>query len=439
MPNPPLVTRTSRPAPTRQAAPQKPRTAVPGAGNAARQAGNRAKVTGTAMRVNLGRVFESETSDYYLLFGTSMFLLLIGLVMVLSASSVDSWLASGDFFGGFSRQLLFAVIGIPLMLLASRMPLVFWKKWAKFFLYLGGALQLLVFTPLGYETGGNRNWINIGGFTAQPSELIKIALAVWLGVILPISMNRNGHTWRVITPLVPGLAIIALVLLGGDMGTVIILSMIVFAGMFFAGLSWRVLMIPIVFAIGGFLLLTITSPNRMARFTSFLGASCTDYTNLCWQPLHGTWALANGGIFGVGLGNSKAKWSWLPAADNDYIFAIIGEELGLIGCIVVLGLFVLLAVTFLRIIRNAKDPMVRITTGAVMVWIIGQGFINIGVVLGVLPVLGVPLPLLSAGGTSLVATLIAIGVVLSFTREAAGKKMHVSKKERTAANGARRL
>jgi cell division protein FtsW len=150
---------------------------------------------------------------------------------------------------------------------------------------------------------------------------------------------------------------------------------------------------------------------------SFLNENCTDYTNACWQPLHGKWALANGGIFGVGLGQSKAKWSWLPAADNDYIFAIIGEELGMIGCLVVIGLFVTLAVAFIRIIRSANDPMVRIVTGGIMIWIVGQAFVNIGVVLGVLPVLGVPLPLLSSGGSALIMSLLAIGVVLSFTKE----------------------
>jgi cell division protein FtsW len=154
----------------------------------------------------------------------------------------------------------------------------------------------------------------------------------------------------------------------------------------------------------------------MNRIMSFLSENCSDYTNACWQPLHGKWALANGGIFGVGLGQSKAKWSWLPAADNDYIFAIIGEELGLIGALLIIVLFVVMAVTFTRIIRSAKDPLVRITTGGIMIWIVGQAFVNIGVVVGLLPVLGVPLPLLSSGGSALVMTLMAIGVVLSFTR-----------------------
>jgi cell division protein FtsW len=165
--------------------------------------------------------------------------------------------------------------------------------------------------------------------------------------------------------------------------------------------------------------MAILSPNRMARIMTFLDDECLDYENLCWQPLHGTWALANGGVFGLGLGNSREKYSWLPAASNDYIFAIIGEELGLIGAVVVLVMFVLLAVGFVRIIRRSSDPFVRITTGAILVWIIGQAFVNIGVVLRLLPVLGVPLPFISAGGTALLTSLAAIGIVLAFAREQA--------------------
>jgi cell division protein FtsW len=158
--------------------------------------------------------------------------------------------------------------------------------------------------------------------------------------------------------------------------------------------------------------------SRQNRIGSYLEGCTSDATQSCWQTIHGWWALASGGIFGVGLGNSKAKWSWLPEADNDFIFAIIGEELGLIGAILVLVLFIVLAVSFVRIIRANSDPFARIATAAVMVWLVGQAFVNIAVVLGILPVLGVPLPLISAGGSALVTSLIGIGIVLSFARHA---------------------
>ena len=368
-------------------------------------------------RIHLGKVFRADSPNFYLLLGITVLLVIIGLLEVLSASSVGSFLENGQFFGSFGRQAMFALVGLPLMMLVSQLPAVFWRKWATVILVSGIVAQLLVFTPLGYESGGNRNWITIGGFTAQPSEFLKLALVIWLGVYVPASIRRNGaNNWRVLIGASPAVVPILLVLAGGDLGTVIIMGMIVIAALFFAGVSLRVLLIPVAAGAAAVGVMAVTSPNRMSRIFSFLSENCTDYTNACWQPLHGKWALAGGGIFGVGPGNSKAKWSWLPAADNDYIFAIIGEELGLIGAVVVLLLFVFLAVAFVGIIKEATDPMVRITTGGVMIWIVGQAFVNIGVVVGVLPVLGVPLPLLSSGGTALIAALLAIGVVLSFAR-----------------------
>ena len=303
------------------------------------------------------------------------------------------------------------------MLGISRLPLVFFRKWANIALFVTIGLQLLVFTPLGVESGGNRNWLDIG-VQFQPAEMIKLTIAVWLGVNLPAIVDRVGpYSFRIFGGIFPVYIAMFVVLLGQDLGTVIILFAIVLGCLAFSGVAARMIAVPLVLGAIGVMFMALVSPNRIARVMSFLNENCTDYTNACWQPLHGKWALANGGIFGVGLGQSKAKWSWLPAADNDYIFAIIGEELGLIGCMVVIALFVILAVAFVRIIRMANDPMVRIVTGGIMIWIVGQAFVNIGVVVGVLPVLGVPLPLLSSGGSALIMTLLAIGVVLSFTKE----------------------
>ena len=376
-------------------------------------------------RFKLAQAFSAESPNFYLLAGTTILTVIFGLLMVLSASAVDSFLQNGGFFNAFTKQLGFAAIGIPLMLFVSRFSVSAYRRYANLLLISSAFLQLLVFTPLGYESGGNRNWLNLGVVTAQPSELIKVAIAIWLGVYLPPVIERNGReNWRVLLPLIPVGIVMLLVLAGGDLGTVIILFMILLGCLVFSGVAKRVIAIPVVFGVFGVLVMAITSPNRMARILSFMNANCIDYTNACWQPLHGKWALANGGFFGVGLGQSKAKWSWLPAADNDYIFAIIGEELGMLGALVVIGLFVVLTIAFLRIIRKANDPLVRIATGGIMVWIVGEAFINIGVVLGVLPVLGVPLPLLSNGGTALMATLVGIGVVLSFTKEEPAIKPH---------------
>jgi cell division protein FtsW len=286
---------------------------------------------------------------------------------------------------------------------------------------LGLVAQLLVFSPLGVSSGGNTNWIRIGNFNAQPSEFLKLALALWLGVALQRSMAKFNGTWKVLAPVGVAIITILFVLGGGDLGTAIVMFLIVLGCLIFAGINWRYIMMPIGLAIFAFFLLSIFSANRVARILTFFSNNCAIDTNAsslswCWQPLHGNWAMASGGLFGVGLGKSKMKWSWLPASDNDYIFAIIGEELGLIGCIVVLALLVVLAVSFLRVIREATDPMIRIATGGILMWLIGQAFINIAVVLGLIPVLGVPLPFISSGGTALLAALIGIGVVLSFAR-----------------------
>ncbi|MEO6944993.1 MAG: FtsW/RodA/SpoVE family cell cycle protein, partial [Lacisediminihabitans sp.] len=228
---------------------------------------------------------------------------------------------------------------------------------------------------------------------------------------------------EVAMPIVPVAgAALGLVLLGGDLGTVIILISIVLGAAYFAGVRLRILAVPVlILAAGAAILMSSGSGSRGLRIQAWLTGCASDslYSGTCWQTVHGWWALASGGIFGVGLGNSKAKWSWLPEADNDFIFAIIGEELGLLGAIVVLLLFIVLAIAFVRIIRASTDPFARVVISSVMVWIIGQAFVNIAVVLGILPVLGVPLPLISAGGSALVTTLFAIGIVLSFARHPA--------------------
>lgn len=372
--------------------------------------------------VAVRRIFATETPNYFLLLGTTIFLVAFGLVMVLSSSSIESRVANNSFFTSFLRQALYAAMAVPLMLLASRMPIAFWKRMARPAIVLGLGLQLLVFTPLGAEYGGNRNWLKIGGdngVTLQPSELVKLALIVWIAFVLTRLVGDLNDPKRFLVPVgVASVASLGLVLVGKDLGTAVIMLFIVFGCLYFAGVKLRYLGVAgvVVAALG--LVFAFASSSRTNRINAWING-CTEeqYYTFCWQPMHGTWALASGGIFGVGLGNSKAKWSWLPEADNDYIFAIIGEELGLIGAIVVLLLFILLAIGFIRIIRANTDPFARIVTSGVMIWLVGQALVNVAVVLGLLPVLGVPLPLISAGGSALISSLLAIGVVLSFARK----------------------
>ena len=339
--------------------------------------------------------------------------------MVLSSSSISSYAGSQGSFGVFWRQAIFAIVGVPLMLVISQLPVRIWRRWAWLPLVTGIALQLLVLTtPLGIEVGGNRNWIGIGGFNAQPSELIKVGLVAWLGVILAKKEPYLGRWGHVLIPALPvaGLGIFV-VMLGGDLGTVMIMTALVFGALFFAGIRLRMLVIPVIVGLVLTVIIALSSSSRLSRIENFLGIGSGDQSGLSYQNQHADWAMAAGGVFGVGLGNSKAKWLWLPAADNDFIFAIIGEELGLVGAIVVLALFVVLAVSFLRIVRSSTDLFSRVVTGSAMVWIIGQAFVNIAVVLQVIPVLGVPLPLISSGGSALVTTLVGIGLVLSIARQ----------------------
>ncbi len=365
------------------------------------------------------KLFAAETPEFFLLLGTTLFLLVFGLVMVLSSSAIESRIDDGNFFARASRQGLFALLGLPAMLLAARAPAAFWKRWAGIAVVVGVVLQMLVFTDLGYETGGNRGWLDFGAFTAQPSEVIKLALVLWLPWILVKKAGQLDEWRQVLFPIGPivGVALL-LVLLGNDLGSASIIIILTLGTLFFAGVRLRHLAAAVaVLAVGaaGFATLSLSRRDRIDAWLS----GCTDPNRLgneCWQTVHGWEALAHGGVLGVGLGNSAGKWSWIPEADNDFIFAIVGEELGLLGCLLVLALFVLLAICFVRIIRMSRDPFAKIATAAVMTWIIGQAFVNIAVVIGLLPVLGVPLPLVSAGGSALLTTMVAIGIVLSFAR-----------------------
>jgi cell division protein FtsW len=374
----------------------------------------------SSARISLGRVFQAESSNYFMLLGLTLFMVVFGLIMVLSSSSVDSHATTNNFFSAFWSQGIFALVGIPLMLIASRVPSRFWKRLVWFLLPAACLLQVLVLTtPLGLPAvGGNRNWLHIGALTGQPSEAIKVALVLWLGVVLGRKQDLL-HNWKhVVIPLIPiGGGAVLLVTLGGDLGTTMIMAGIILGALFFAGVKLRHLIIGSVIIAVAAILVALTSASRVGRISAFFGGTSAVNPDVQWQTNNGNYALASGGIFGVGLGNSHAKWSWLPAADTDFIFAVIGEELGLIGAVLVLVLFVLLAITFLRIINASTDPFARITTAAIMLWIIGQAFVNIGVVLGVIPVLGVPLPLISAGGTAMISSMFAIGIVLSFARE----------------------
>ncbi len=360
--------------------------------------------------------------SYYLVGGAALLLLAIGVVMVLSASSITSIRETGSPWGYFLDQAKFALVGIPAMVVASRVPVVWYRRLAWPALGLGLILQALIFTPLARGEKGNTNWIYIPGLgqTIQPSEFLKLALAVWLGLVLARKAHLLGQWQHVLVPgLVVAAVAIGLVLGGRDLGTALVVAAVVAGAMFVAGVPLRWFGAALVGGAAAVSFLVISSPNRLQRVTAVFGGDC-DETAACYQTLHGLYGLGTGGISGVGLGASREKWAYLPEAHNDYIFAILGEELGLLGTLLVLGLFAVLATGMFRIVRRHPDPFVKIATGAIGAWILGQALINIGVVIGFLPVIGVPLPLVSAGGSALIATLLAMGVVLAFARDEPG-------------------
>lgn len=356
-------------------------------------------------------------ANYQLLLGATLLLLVLGLVMVFSASSVESYASSGSAWGVSARQVMWAGLGVPLMFVASRMPTRFFRAIAYPVLALAIALLALVLVPgIGVEVNGSQNWLRIAGFQLQPSELSKIALVIWGADLLARKDKLLDDSKHMLVPLLPVAALLLmLVLAGGDLGTSLILMVIVASLLFFAGARWSVLLGLGGIALSAVLFLSFTTGYRKARLTSWLDPAA-DPLGSGWQALHGTYALASGGWWGLGLGASREKWGALPEAHTDFILAIIGEELGLVGTLVVLILFATVAFAGYRIAIGTRDPFVRLASASVTAWFVMQAVVNMGAVLGILPITGVPLPLVSYGGSSLVATLGALGMLMAFSR-----------------------
>jgi cell division protein FtsW len=361
--------------------------------------------------------FQAESIYFYRLAGLTIFLVVFGLVMVLSSSSIDSLVANRDAFYVFTRQSLFALAGFFFMVVISALKLPALRFSVRYALLLGFGMQLSV-PFIGITVNGNTNWISIFGLTLQPAEFLKVALIMYIAWFVSNREEEIDDPKRVLYPiLLVGGAALALVMIGRDLGTATIIALIVFGTSAIVGAPLKPLgQIFVLVAIAGVFAAT-SSASRMARITAWLNPGSPTSEAFNWQYEHGTWALAAGGIFGVGLGNSKMKWSWIPEVENDFIFAVIGEELGLIGALVVIGIFALLISSLIGIMNRSESTFSRVLVVGVIVWIVSQSAVNIAVVLGVLPVLGVPLPLISAGGSSMIATLGAIGLVLAIEKD----------------------
>ena len=375
------------------------------------------------------RSFQGPLTVYYVLISVTCMLLAIGLMMVLSASSVYSYRNfDHDSYQVFTKQLTWVIIGLPTAFIASRMPHKYLRRLAWPALAVALLLLVLVQTSLGHTVNGNRNWLRIGPVQLQPSEIAKLAIVLWSAAVLSKKEKMLDQTRHIFVPVLPVVLIVtALVLLGHDLGTAVVVIAIALGVLWVAGLPmwWfgTAILVASVAAWG----LAASSEERRTRMTTFL-SPFDHFAEEGWQAGNGLLGMSNGGLFGRGLSASQQKWGNLPEAHTDFIFAVIGEEWGLIGTLLVLSLFAALLWACVQLALTTEEPFVRYATAGVAVWWMVQMMINVGMVLALLPVIGLPLPLVSYGGSALVPTLVALGLVIGFARNEPEAKAALSDK-----------
>lgn len=379
----------------------------------------------------LKKSFDRPLTVYYVLIGTSSLLLAIGLMMVLSASSVYSYrLYDHDSYRIFFKQLQWVIVGLPVALLASRFPRrwLHWLAWPS--VVIAAVFLILVQTSLGYEVNGNRNWLRLGPLQIQPSEVAKLAIILWSAHVLSLKEKLLDRTIHILVPVVPVVSLMAgLVVIGHDLGTALVLFAILLGALWVAGLPGRWFGMSLAIVGVTVLGLAATSAERRERLTTFLNPF-QDFQGKGWQAGNGLLGMSNGGLFGRGLSASQQKWGNLPEAHTDFIFAVIGEEWGLFGTILVLLLFAALLWASIRLAMETKDPFVRYVSAGVTIWLMVQMMINIGMVLALLPVIGLPLPLVSYGGSALIPTLVALGLLIGFARNEPAAKAALADRKR---------
>jgi len=330
----------------------------------------------------------------------------------------------GNSFSIVLRQLIFAVLGVIGAVIAARMPLSLIRRLILPFLVVSVLLIIATFIPgVGIERNGNRNWLPLfGGFQLQPSEFAKLALVLWIADLYARRQKYLGTPRYVLTPMVPVAGVVGLlVVFQHDLGTAVVIFAVTVGMLWIAGLPRRHMWGILAGLFVGLLFAVANSPHRVERFLNFTNPEA-DPDSAGFQAIHGMMALARGGFWGVGLGGSRQKWGSLPEAHTDFILAVIGEELGLLGTLVVLVLFIVLGFAGIRVAMRTRDPFVRYAASGITIWLLIQAVINIGMVLGLLPVIGIPLPLISYGGSSLMVTLTALGVLLNCATTEPGAK-----------------
>ena len=356
-------------------------------------------------------------ASYYLLVSAAGLLLVFGLVMVLSASSVTAYAEYKSSYYYFIRQAMWLAMGLPVFFIASRMSIRFFRWLAYPILVASFVLLLAVMVPgIGITSNGSTRWVGAGSFVIQPSEFAKLGIALWGADLLARKYRMLGEWRHLLVPLVPVVTLFAaIVMMQPDMGTTLVIVTLLLALLWTVGAPGRLFagVLAVVATLASFL--AVLEPYRLARLTSFRDPF-NDAMGSGYQAVQGIYALSSGGWWGLGLGASREKWSYLPNAHTDFILAIIGEELGLIGTLMVVALFAVLAYAGIRIATRATDTFARLAAAAVTAWLIVQAVVNMAAVVGLVPITGIPLPLISAGGSALIPTLFAIGMLAAFAR-----------------------
>jgi len=367
------------------------------------------------------RVFKRPELPFYLIIWSVIALSALGLTMVLSASAVKSLQDNGSTYSIFIKQFFFLILAGGCAYWAFKVRGAIWLTIARYALLLSIIFLAMPLVPgLGKNVNGNRNWIEFAGFTLQPSEFAKLGLILWCALHLRMSeaKSETGFIKNPLLVVLPGAAAVEFFVLGErDLGTGILIFAILGGMIFIAGAPLKLFGYSFVSVAGVVATLVVTSPNRMHRFAAFLNPFADQYYKFAgWQPAHSIMGLASGGLFGAGLGASKQKWANLAEAHTDFIFAVIGEELGLLGTLLVLLLFAALIYGIFRVSLKTKDSFSRYATAGIACWFLVQVTVNIASVTSLLPVIGVTLPFISYGGSSLIANFMAIGFVLGVAR-----------------------
>ena len=370
-----------------------------------------------APRTRLGAWLGRPMTSFHLVIAVTALLTTLGLIMVLSASGVRSYDDDGSPWFIFARQVMWTVIGFVGFYIALRIPVRTIRKLAFAGFAVTIVLLVLVLVPgIGKISNGSRGWFVVAGLSMQPSELTKIAFVIWGSHLLAARRLEQASLREMLVPLVPAAVIaLGLIVIQPDLGQTVSLGIILLALLWYAGLPLRVFLSSLIAVVGAAAVLAVSAGYRNDRVRAWLDPGA-DPQDTGYQARQAKFAQANGGFFGDGLGQGSAKWSYLPNAHNDFIFAIIGEELGFIGAFGLLCLFALFAYTGMRIARRSADPFLRMLAAASTTWVVIQAFVNVGYVIGLLPVTGLQLPLISAGGTSTATTLFIFGLIASAAR-----------------------